>query len=90
MFGRSKRIRRTTGRYGSMTLAYAVPGKKYRIIGIAGGCRLSGRLYAMGVMPNEIFTVYTYSRGGPMCITLKGTKYAIGRGMTERIFIEEA
>jgi ferrous iron transport protein A len=90
MFRRNKSIRRATGRYGPMTLAYALPGKKYRIIGIAGGCRLSGRMYAMGIIPNEIFTVYTSSRGGPMCITLKGTKYAIGRGMTERIFIEEA
>jgi ferrous iron transport protein A len=90
MFRKNKSVRRAVGRYDPMTLACAVTGKKYRIIRIAGGCRLSGRLYAMGIIPNEIFTVYTSSRGGPMCITLKGTKYAIGRGMTERIIIEEA
>ena len=73
-----------------MTLYDAVPGKKYRIIRVEGGCKLNCRLCAMGLMPNEIFTVYAYSRGGPVCISIKGSKFAIGRGMMGRVIIKEA
>lgn len=72
-----------------LTLAHAVPGKKYRIIKVEGDCKLSSRLCAMGLMPNELLSVYTASRGGPVLITVKGSRFAIGRGMTSRIIIEE-
>jgi ferrous iron transport protein A len=70
-------------------MADAVPGKKYRIIKIDGGCRLNSRLCAMGFIPGEIFYVSGASRGGPLCVFIKGTKFAIGRGMAERIQIRE-
>ena len=72
-----------------LTLAHAVPGKKYRIIKVVGECKLSSRLCAMGLMPNELLSVYTASRGGPVIIAIKGSRFAIGRGMTGRIIIEE-
>lgn len=72
-----------------LTLAHAVPGKKYRIIRVEGECKLSSRLCAMGLMPNELLSVYTASRGGPAIIAIKGSRFAIGRGMTNRIIIEE-
>jgi ferrous iron transport protein A len=72
-----------------LTLAHAVPGKKYRIVRVEGECKLSSRLCAMGLMPNELLSVYTASRGGPAIIAVKGSRFAIGRGMTNRIIIEE-
>jgi len=72
-----------------LTLAHAVPGKKYRIIRVEGECKLSSRLCAMGLMPNELLSVHTASRGGPAIIAIKGSRFAIGRGMTGRIIIEE-
>ena len=72
-----------------LTLAHAVPGKKYRIVRVVGECKLSSRLCAMGLMPNELLSVYTASRGGPVIIAIKGSRFAIGRGMTGRIIIEE-
>ena len=72
-----------------LTLAHAVPGKEYRIIRVEGECKLSSRLCAMGLMPNELLSVYTASRGGPAIIAVKGSRFAIGRGMTNRIIIEE-
>jgi len=74
---------------GFFSMADAVPGKKYRIIKIDGGCRLNSRLCAMGFIPGEIFYVSGASRGGPLCVFIKGTKFAIGRGMAERIQIRE-
>jgi ferrous iron transport protein A len=75
---------------GLMTLYDAVPGKRYRILRVEGGCKLNSRLCAMGLMPGEVFNVYAYSRGGPVCISVKGSRFAIGRGMMGRVFIGEA
>jgi len=71
------------------SMADAVPGKKYRIIKIYGGCRLNSRLCAMGFIPGESFYVSGASMGGPLCVFIKGTKFAIGRGMAEKIQIRE-
>lgn len=72
-----------------LTLANALPDKKYKIIDIDGGSKINSKLCAMGLMPDEVVSVYIASRGGPVCIAVKGSKFAIGRGMTNRIIIEE-
>jgi Fe2+ transport system protein FeoA len=72
------------------SMADAVPGKQYRVIRIDGGYRLNSRMCAMGFVPGEVFYVSGASRGGPRCVVIKGTKFAIGRGMAERIQVEEA
>ena len=91
MFRLKKKLKEfRPGWTGPMTLYDAVPGKKYRIQRVEGGCKLNSRLCAMGLMPGEVFNVYAYSRGGPVCISVKGSKFAIGRGMMGRVFIQEA
>lgn len=91
MFRTKKKTRDQSGYpEGTMTLYEAVPGKKYRILRVEGGCKLNSRLCAMGLMPGEIFSIYAYSGGGPVCISVKGSKFAIGRGMMGRVVIEEA
>ena len=72
------------------TLADVLPGRKYRIIKIDGGCKLNCRLCALGLNPNEVIYVFSKSRGGPLCIKIKGTKFAIGRGMAQKIIVREA
>ncbi len=74
---------------GILSLNDAVPGKKYMIVRINGGCRLNSHLCAMGFIPYEVFTVSDVSRGGSLCVVVKGTKFAIGRGMAEKILIRE-
>ncbi len=71
------------------SMAEAAPGKKYKIARIDSGCRLNSRLCAMGFIPGEVFYVSGASRGGPLCVMVKGTKFAIGRGMAEKIQIRE-
>ncbi len=71
------------------SMADAVPGRKYRLVRINGGYRINSRLCAMGFIPGEIFYISGASRGGPRCVIIKGTKFAIGRGMAERIQVEE-
>jgi ferrous iron transport protein A len=74
---------------GVLSLNDAVLGKKYRIVRINGGCRLNSHLCAMGFIPYEVFSVSDVSRGGSLCVVVKGTKFAIGRGMAEKILIRE-
>lgn len=72
-----------------LTLAGTVPGKKYRILRINGGRRLNSRLFAMGLVPNETLYVSNESRGGPVRISVKGSIFAVGRGMANKIMVRE-
>ena len=90
MFWLKKKLKNRPQRPGPKTLGDALPGKKYRIQRVEGGCKLNSRLCSMGLMPGEEFSVYAYSRGGPVCISIKGSRFAIGRGMMGRVFIQEA
>jgi ferrous iron transport protein A len=91
MFELKKKIKiNRPHRPGFMTMHDAVPGKRYRIHRIEGGCKLNSRLCALGLIPGEIFNISTYSRGGPVCISVKGSKFAVGRGMMGKVFIKEA
>lgn len=81
--------RAPAGGSGFFSLADAVPGKKYKIVKIHGGYRINSRLCAMGFVPGEEFYVSGASRGGPRCVMVKGTKFAIGRGMAEKIQVRE-
>jgi Fe2+ transport system protein FeoA len=90
MFGRKRKVKRAVGyRRIPMTLADAMPGRKYRILQVNGGHKLNSRLYAMGLMPDEEFMIYSSSRGGPAIIVVKGSRFALGRCMTGKIIIEE-
>lgn len=91
MFGRKRKIKKAARhRRIPMTLADAMPGKKYRILQVNGGHKLNSRLYAMGLMPDEEFTVQTSPGGGPVIIAVKGSRLAMGRRMTGKIIIGEA
>ena len=72
-----------------LRLVDAVPGKKYKIVRINGGYRLNSHLCAMGFIPYEPFYVSRASGGGPLCVVIKGTKFAIGRGMAGKILVSE-
>jgi Fe2+ transport system protein FeoA len=74
---------------GYLSMADAVPGKKYTVTGINGGYMLNSRLCAMGFVPGETFYVSGAFRGGSRCVVIKGTKFAICRRMAERIQVRE-
>lgn len=89
MFERSKKLKKVIEHNRTATLADAIPETKYRILKINGGHKLNSRLYAMGLMPGEEFMVHNSSGGGPMIVAVKGSRFALGRGMTGKIIIEE-
>jgi Fe2+ transport system protein FeoA len=70
-------------------LAFAFPGKKYRIEKVYEGFSLNSRLHAMGIVPNEIIKVIYQTWGGPMTLAVKGVRIALGRGITQKIEVSE-
>lgn len=72
-----------------ITLAQAKKGRQYMILEIKGGRGINSHLNAIGVIPCEIVTVINKSAGGPMTISAKGIRIALGRGMAQKILINE-
>ncbi len=85
----SDAVRAPESNIGYLSMADAVPGKKYTVVGINGGYILNSRLCAMGFVPGETFYISGAFRGGSRCVVIKGTKFAVGRGMAERIQVRE-
>jgi len=72
-----------------ITLADSEIGKSYKIISVSAGHNLIARLNAMGLAPGEVFNVISHYPKGPATIAVKGSRFAIGRGMAEKIIISE-
>jgi Fe2+ transport system protein FeoA len=72
-----------------ITLSQAKKGKQYMISEIKGGRSINSHLHAIGIIPDEIIAVINKSAGGPMTISVKGIRIALGRGMAQKILINE-
>lgn len=71
-----------------MPLLDAKVGKRYKVVKITGGHCLLSRLTALGVFPDSELKLIK-SSPGPFIIEVSGTRYAIGRGMARKIYVEE-
>ncbi len=64
------------------------PGKKARIIYLQEGNEINRRLASLGFTPGvDIEIVQNFGRG-PMIVTVRGTRIALGRGEAAKIFVE--
>ena len=73
----------------SLTLARAVQGRKYKIERVSGGYGLNSRLLSIGFLPGEVISVINQSGWGPLTVSIKGSKIALGRGIAHKIFVQE-
>jgi Fe2+ transport system protein FeoA len=64
-------------------------GKRATIATIHAGRGLQGRLYAMGLTPGESIRVLSNGGRGPLTISVRDTRVALGYGMASKIFVEE-
>ncbi len=56
---------------------------------IRGGGGFTRRLYDLGILPNsELKVCYNVYRG-PMLVEVKGTRLALGRGITKKIIVKK-
>ena len=69
-------------------LSAARRGDRVRLITIHAGRRLSRRLAELGLTPGVVMQV-VHKNGGPMLIAVRGTRLALGRGVTDKILVEE-
>jgi len=72
-----------------MNLSDVPNGKKGLILEIETGKRLFNRLVSMGINQGHEFTVVRNNRNGPVVIDIDGSRFAIGRGMSEKILVKE-
>ncbi|WP_234970967.1 FeoA family protein [Desulfonauticus submarinus] len=58
------------------------PGTKVKIVSFCGGCRLRGRMCALGIFPGVEIEV---SRSCPLQIKVKDSTLLLGKGAGEKI-----
>ncbi|HNT29735.1 MAG TPA: FeoA domain-containing protein [bacterium] len=63
--------------------------KKVYLIEINGSGQNINRLETLGFVPGTEITVLQNAGRGPMVVTIKGSKIALGRGMAHRIQVAE-
>jgi len=73
-----------------LPLALVSPWSEVRIIDIRGGRGLIRRLSDLGFMVGEKIRVVHIHNPGPMLVEVKGSRIAVGRGVSMKIIVEEA
>ena len=63
-------------------------GKRVRVLQIIGGWGMISKLREMGIYEGKEITVVRNSIG-PLIVDVDGSKVVIGRGMADRILVEE-
>ena len=71
-----------------MSLSETYVGQKVSLAGIDAGEELRSRLAAMGMVPNSIMTVVSNGCKGPIVLNVKGSKIVLGRGMADKVMVE--
>ncbi|MFA5423184.1 MAG: FeoA family protein [Phycisphaerae bacterium] len=64
-------------------------GKTVVLVRVDAGCGLNNRLAAMGLLPRTQIKVVNNHHHGPFVLDLKGAKMALGRGMANKILVQE-
>ena len=72
-----------------MPLTMTNEGKSVVLYEIRGGMGIRRRLADMGLHRGSKLKVISNSRGGPFVISIGETKLMIGRGMAQKIMVED-
>ena len=67
-------------------LSMAVAGQELRLVEIRAGRRLTHRLAELGLTPGVTLRV-VQKNGGPLLISVRGSRIAIGRGMAHKLLV---
>jgi Fe2+ transport system protein FeoA len=71
----------------AIILAKARPGLHYRVVGVSGGGEVQLRLASLGILPGQKIRIVQPSDFGPVMIAVKGSKLALGRGVSHKIMV---
>ena len=71
----------------AIPLAFLSEGDEAEIVGISGGGGLTQRLVDMGFTPATRVRVLKSSPPGPMLVSVRGSRIALGRGVAMKILV---
>ncbi len=72
---------------GVMPLTAAQAGQQVLFLRVEGGRQLCHRLAEMGLTPGVRFEVIARGFPGPFVVSLRGTRFMLGRGVVNRIYV---
>ncbi len=64
-------------------------GEKGKIVRLIGGIGIIKRLSDLGFVPEQEVEVIRSAPRGPIAIKVKGTVYALGRGVADKIYVDD-
>ena len=70
-----------------MVLSSVKPGNDVTISDINGGRGIRSKLYSMGLVPGTKLTVLNGNTNGPVMISIRDSRLAIGHGMAQKIIV---
>lgn len=77
-------------REGGVYILDKVKPGQYEVINLIGGYRFKQKLSDMGIYPGTVIKVISSNPfGGLVRIIVKGTNYALGRGMASKIYVKK-
>lgn len=76
------------GRRTELSLSAARPGEEVSIARLAGGSGVRQRLLSMGLRPGDRICVITNDGQGQVVVAVDCSRYALGRGLAEKILVE--
>ncbi len=79
-----------TGMDKPTTLAGILPGESATILEFKGGQAVNNRLASLGFTPGARVTIVQNFHSGPLIISVRGTRVALGRGEASKIIVERA
>jgi len=71
-----------------MPLSMASADTKLEIIGFRGGFGMRRRLADLGMNIGMEISVITTHRRGPLMVLMKGSRFAIGRGIAHHVLVK--
>lgn len=74
---------------GHMPLAMVSPGDIVTVVNIRAGWGLTRRLADMGLTPGTKIRVINSQMSGPIIIDFRGSRLVLGRGIAQKIMVEE-
>jgi len=70
----------------SLSLSNVAVGQSVRLVRVHAGRRFSHRLAELGLTPGVEFSIL-HDSGGPLLISVRDSRIAIGRGMANKISV---
>jgi ferrous iron transport protein A len=70
-------------------LSVVKPGKEVTLISLSAGRGLQSRLFSLGLVPGVTVKVLGNHHPGPIRISIKDTRLAIGWGIAQKIMVSE-